>query len=403
MTEKRRSIAAPIIAVLFFLFVAYAFAENIMTPAASLKAVIDGGSIVEQISGFESRYNGAFVNKTAFVDMNGLGHRVLLQRQMSDVYLMGNGHVTGVVGQPPEEGIKANAESVKAFSDWFETEKGGNFIYVQVPMKNSKYDDQLPKGLPDYSNDTADRFLAFLGDDVDKIDLRENMQADGVDFYSLYLKTEHHWNGYGGFYAFQEICQYMQENFGTEIDSAVLDINNYENIILKETSLGHYGQKTGQFFAGYDEFPILVPKFETQQSCFVTHRDVTRTGTFYDAVFDKDFLKAEKRNRGLYGMYIGGDFPLVIHESETAKNSETVMVFIDSYGTIVESYLTTAFRKVIAVDLRWVLRKGMEESAVDFIERYQPDTVIVMFNPNQIGSATSEQFQYGLPEEWLAQ
>ena len=79
------------------------------------------------------------------------------------------------------------------------------------------------------------------------------------------------------------------------------------------------------------------------------------------------------------------------------------MVFIDSYGTIVESYLTTAFRKVIAVDLRWVLRKGMEESAVDFIERYQPDTVIVMFNPNQIGSATSEQFQYGLPEEWLAQ
>jgi hypothetical protein len=191
----------------------------------------------------------------------------------------------------------------------------------------------------------------------------------------------------------------MQEHFGTEIDPAVLDLNSYENVVLQETSLGHYGQKTGQFFAGYDEFPILIPKFETDQSCFVTHRDVTRTGTFYDAVFDKDFLKAEKRNRGLYGMYIGGDFPLVIHESKTAENPETVMVFIDSYGTIVESYLTTAFQKVVAVDLRWVLRKGMEESAVDFIERYQPDTVIVMFNPNQIGSAESEQFRYGVPEQ----
>lgn len=399
MTQKRHSISGPIITVLFFLFVAYAFVENILTPATVAKNILEGADITEQIAGFEGRYNGAFTNKTAFVDINGLGHRVLLQRQMTDVYLMDNGHVTGVVGRPTEEGIKANAESVKEFSHWFETEKNGDFIYVQVPMKNSKYDNRLPKGLVDYSNDTADKFLAFLGDDVDKIDLRETMQSDGVDFYSMYLKTEHHWNGYGGFYAFQEICQYMQEHFGTEIDPAVLDLNSYENVVLQETSLGHYGQKTGQFFAGYDEFPILIPKFETDQSCFVTHRDVTRTGTFYDAVFDKDFLKAEKRNRGLYGMYIGGDFPLVIHESKTAENPETVMVFIDSYGTIVESYLTTAFQKVVAVDLRWVLRKGMEESAVDFIERYQPDTVIVMFNPNQIGSAESEQFRYGVSEQ----
>lgn len=399
MKNKRQIISGSIITVLSLFFMAYAFAENILIPATAVKSVLEGASITEQIAGFEGNYNSAFTNKTAFVDINGLGRRVLLQREMAGVYLMDNGHVTAVVGQPPEEGIKANADSVIAFSQWFETEKDGNFIYVQVPMKNSKYDDQLPNGLVDYSNDTADKFLAFLGDDVDKIDLRENIQSDGVDFYSLYLRTEHHWNGYGGFYAFQEICQYMQEHFGTEIDPDVLDVNNYENVVLEETSLGHYGQKTGQFFAGYDEFPVLIPKFETQQSCFVTHRDITRTGDFYDAIFDKDFLKAEKRNRGLYGMYIGGDFPLVIHESETAKNPETVMVFIDSYGTIVESYLTTAFQKVVAVDLRWVLRKGMEESAVDFIELYQPDTVIVMFNPNQIGSAESEQFKYGLPED----
>ena len=46
--------------------------------------------------------------------------------------------------------------------------------------------------------------------------------------------------------------------------------------------------------------------------------------------------------------------------------------------------------------LRWVLRTGMEETAVDFVSRFEPNTVIVMFNPNQIGSAESEQFQYGL-------
>ena len=186
MTQKRHSISGPIITVLFFLFVAYAFVENILTPATVAKNILEGADITEQIAGFEGRYNGAFTNKTAFVDINGLGHRVLLQRRMTDVYLMDNGHVTGVVGRPTEEGIKANAESVKEFSHWFETEKNGDFIYVQVPMKNSKYDNHLPKGLVDYSNDTADKFLAFLGDDVDKIDLRETMQSDGVDFYSMY-------------------------------------------------------------------------------------------------------------------------------------------------------------------------------------------------------------------------
>ena len=77
------------------------------------------------------------------------------------------------------------------------------------------------------------------------------------------------------------------------------------------------------------------------------------------------------------------------------------MLFIDSYGTIVESYLTTAYQNVIAVDLRWVLRQGWEESAYDFINQYEPDTVIVAFNPNQLIYEDSEQFDYGIPETEL--
>jgi hypothetical protein len=79
--------------------------------------------------------------------------------------------------------------------------------------------------------------------------------------------------------------------------------------------------------------------------------------------------------------------------------SGTVMVFIDSFGTIPEAFLTTAYQNVIAVDLRWVLRTGMEESAVDFINQYEPDVVIVAFNPSQIGNTESEQFIYGVPEK----
>ena len=98
----------------------------------------------------------------------------------------------------------------------------------------------------------------------------------------------------------------------------------------------------------------------------------------------------------MYGMYIGGDFPLVLHKSETAKNDGTVMLFIDSFGTMVESYLTTAYQNVIAVDLRWILRNQMNVTAKELVEEYDPSNVIIMFNPNQLGYAESEQFRYGL-------
>lgn len=73
-----------------------------------------------------------------------------------------------------------------------------------------------------------------------------------------------------------------------------------------------------------------------------------------------------------------GDYPLVIHKSKTADNEGTVMLFIDSFGTPVESFLTTAYQNVIAIDLRC----GWKETAVDFVNKYDPETVIVMFNPN---------------------
>lgn len=400
MNDGKKKRINSILSIGVLLFIACVFVMNLRTTLVAAKDFLLTFDLPRISTDFEGSYNGTFPYKNAFVDINGLGHRLFQQRKMTDVFLLENGHVSAVLADCPDENLQNNAEAIIQFSDWFETKHGGNFLYVQVPMKNSKYQPMLPAGITDASNDIADRFLANLEGKVDNLDLRQPMEAE-TDFYSLYLKTEHHWNGEGGFFAFQKICQYMQEHFGEEIAPMVLDSENYEHVTLQESSLGYYGQKTGQYFAGYDEFPIIYPKFETRQTCTIVHRELTRTGSFYDTVFDWDFLKTAKRNRGLYGLYIGGDFPLVSHHSETAQNPGTVMLFIDSYGTIVESYLTTAYQNVVAVDLRWVLRQGWEESAYDFINQYKPDTVIVAFNPNQLIYADSEQFVYGIPETEL--
>lgn len=46
-----------------------------------------------------------------------------------------------------------------------------------------------------------------------------------------------------------------------------------------------------------------------------------------------------------------------------------------------------------------MLRNNIGKTTVEFVEDYNPDLVIVMFNPSQLGYAESEQFQYGIPDE----
>jgi hypothetical protein len=394
---KPHQIANTIVAIVFIIMIVLIAIQVFPKKYAELKAAVSKKEFTKAYSTvFENSLNNSFPLKFGFVDINGLMRRVLLQREMNDVILLKNGQEHMPMEDRSDEGIAANADSLKQLSDWL-NEKGIAFLWCQVPQKVSELDGQLPAGIVDYSNRVADVFMQDLRDrEVNCMDLRECMTEDGIDRYSLFLKTEHHWSPYGGFYAFQKICEYFRENFGEDIPEYVTDLENYEQTTYHNGSLGHYGQRTGWMFAGFDDFTLIYPKWETRQSSWAPHKELLREGSFYDAIFYADYLEMPWRERGLYATYIGGDWPIVVHHSETAPIDKTVMILIDSYGTVVESFLTTTFKNVIGLDLRWVLRKQIGKTTAEFVEEYQPDIVVVMFNPNQLGSPDSEQFQYGI-------
>ena len=49
----------------------------------------------------------------------------------------------------------------------------------------------------------------------------------------------------------------------------------------------------------------------------------------------------------------------------------------DSFGLPLEGYLATAFREVETLDLRYL----KDTTAVEVIDQFQPDMVIVLYNP----------------------
>lgn len=387
------------ITTVFFLAFIFSFAcKNIAVPFEWVSVLKNGTSTVADVTaGAEEAFNATFPKKTAFVNANGLIHKITLQRLMNGVYLLNNGHGSAGVENASDITILNNAKAVKGFSDWCQ-ERGITFTWAQVPYKNEEGNSQLPAGMEDYSNDVTNRFLNNLDNfNVDYIDLRDSLSKSENGFYSNFYKTEHHWNCFGGFNAFVDICKHMEQEYGDSIDPVVLDRDNYQVDVYEGMHSGYYGDRVGNVFLPAEDFFLLYPKFETHQTCNIIHHDVTRTGNFYDAVFDQSFL-TDDHIHGMYGAYIGGDFPLVEHYSDTAQTDKTIVIFIDSFGTIPESFLTTAYKRVIAIDLRWVLRNGWTTTAVQYVERYDADHVVVMFNPNHIVFVDSEQFKYGVED-----
>ena len=405
---KSSEIANNIISVIFIIICSALFIIIAPVQYSELTSAIKNGTITTGFSQeFEAEVNNSFPQKNFFVDLNGLFHRITLQREMNEVVLLKDGYGTQTVTMEgrSEEMLWTNGKSLAAFNEWL-ADREKNLIYVQVPWKTTSDDLTLPQGVVEESNYIGDTFVSDLESlNVPCLNLNERIKDESIDRHSLFLKTEHHWSPQGGFWAFQEMSHFLMDNYGEAFDETHLDVNNYDEITYENGSLGYYGQRTGAWFVGYDDFTVMIPKFDTKQSCYIVHYNQTREGTFEDAIFDKEKLNLPQCERGLYGMYIGGDYPLVIHHSETASNSKKLMIFIDSFGTIPESYFTTIFQDVIAVDLRWIARKQMGFTACDLVEEYDPDYVIVTFNPNQLGGIEkelglpqSEQFIYGVPQ-----
>ncbi len=396
MKTDIRKISNSFIAVLFCLVCFILCYKILISGRSDLYEIIkhkENGSITDE---FESKINSTFPMKDYFVDINGLFHRMALQREMNKVILLSNGMETEPVPNVEDSGIMANVASVKGLSDWL-AKKDIDFLYCQVPWKIDDENNLLPAGVTDYSNRIADVFLEGLeAEGVDNLDLRKCMRDDGIDRYDMFLVTEHHWSPEGGFYAFQKICDHLRERYGEDIPDYVTEAENYEHETYENGSLGYYANRTGWMFAGFDDFTLIYPKWETRQSSWAPHKELFREGSFYDAIFYTEYLEKKWRERGLYATYIGGDWPVVVHHSETAPVDKNVMILIDSFGTIPESFLTTVYKNVIGLDLRWVLRNNIGKTTAEFVEEYDPNIVIIMFNPNQIGSQESEQFQYGI-------
>lgn len=330
-------------------------------------------------SKLETDIASTFYNKVGFVNLNGAVSNVLGQPSMNGVVKLNNGYLLTTMNYSSDDVLQEYADSTIRFCDYLKN-RGTAFVYASPPYTSGKYDPQLPTGIEDYGNENIDRFMEMLiSAGVDTIDFREKMHEDGINHYDMMYRTDHHWTTEAGFYAYGILEGYIVEKTGCNVDVRVSDINNYTVTTYKKWHLGSNGQRTGIYYAGIDDFKLIIPDFETtiQNSAGIVG-SMQELMINMEPLADKDYT-----SRYTYDYVMGGS--LGNYTNLKCENDIRILIITDSFGKAVNPYLAMGFQQIY-----FASNGGVTGITPEFIENYDPDVVIMMYYPSflQKGSTT---------------
>ncbi len=312
-----------------------------------------------------------------FINVFGAAQNALQRKYIEDpgkqtVVKLNNDYLTFIDERPADPQVIKN---LLKFNRYLKN-LGIPLLYVQAPYKINKYDPQLPAGVIEYGNQNADETLAALSKaGIDVLDLRTKINDSNLDHYSLFFKTDHHWLPEAGLWAFGQVGERLNKRYDFQIPKKYFDANNYEYRTYEDWFLGSIGKRMGVYYGGVDDFTIITPKFETNLTFHIPKFKVLREGSFEKTVFNFDKLEKDYFTANVYATYTGGDPPLNTIFNNQFPQGKSALLLRDSFACPFSPFLALGCSRLDVVDLR-----RFKSSLLNYIEKIQPDVVIIMYN-----------------------
>jgi len=273
----------------------------------------------------------------------------------------------------------------------FANSNGAQLVFFQAPARYDSEYVQLPIAVNDSSRENVNYLYEQLINDNNLIVLNSQYlyKEQNIGFEDLFYKTDHHWTVKTAFWAYIEICKVFNE-IGIGIDQYYYDISNYNYETEKNAFLGSLGERVGELYVGRDDFDLIYPKFDTDYiklASAVYNKSITQGGSntleggFTDAILSYEAIKT-KQIKVTLGSYVSGDISEVIIKNKKPATDKKILILKDSFALPVSAFLSTCFEEEIILDPRYYNEKTIYE----YIAEYQPDVVLVLYNPNAYNS-----------------
>lgn len=350
--------------------------------------------ITTSVKNLDKAYSGmldfksTFINnKGTYIDLNGLMARLMGQKTMNDRVILNNGNLAELRYSKFDPSMQ-----IEQLTELYnrQKEKNKDFLFVLAPSQLSKYDNLIPEGLEknEQTNYDGDNLLEGLnGNNVPYMDLREELNKEGISQKEAFFKTDHHWNIETGFWAYTKIMDRLSKDKTiTKLDKDLLDLKNYNVEIKKDIFLGSSGKRVGKYFAGVDDFPVITPKKEFAFDVDILEKGIHKQGNFEEALCDVNKLKKDYFGLSTYGYYTGADDQRNIINKNSLENKK-VLYIGDSFSRIPLPFLALNFKTIHKRDMR-----HLKENFEEYYEEFDPDIVIVLIGEFHIRGSLKDGF-----------
>lgn len=302
-----------------------------------------------------------------------IGWAYVSYREYNGVVLLPDGMLATFV---EKKNVSSGTASAAEFAEYCHA-RGIEFLYVQVPGKISETSDRGISGSVDFSNQNADELVRGLrAAGVDVLDLREAIEAEGLDHHALFYRTDHHWRVETGLWAARHILEYCRREYQMDVDPELLRADRFTRVVYPDYFLGSFGKKATLSVTEPEDFSLLYPRYETSVYYSVLNRQAETEGDF-SVLYDLRKLETvDYYGQNPYLTFMGGDYAQAVIENRMEPNDLRILVIDDSFGDCVLPFLSLGVSRVDVLDLR-----VFTGSVKRYMEECRPDLVIVQYYP----------------------
>lgn len=331
-------------------------------------------------STFDGRMSEYFVLHDQAINSYGLTQKLLGNSLIDDadesleVLKLKNGYLT--FRQTGDTDYSKLSIYLKDLNDICE-KNNVDMLYVNKVSKNTDDKKLLPENYPYVYNSNYDELESELSaNGVEVLNIESVIEENNIDKYSLFFKTDHHWTPKTGVWVSQLICERINQTYNYSLDTDIYGIGNYSIDTYKNSFLGSQGKRVGVYYAGVDDFDVIVPKYETDIELTIPGENISLKGDFESTLIHRESITPDNllnKDDTAYDTYMKGNHALVHIQNNELKGGRKALLILDSYGCVVAPYLSQSFSNLDCIDLR-----SFTDSLDEYIVSTRPDVVIYM-------------------------
>lgn len=265
--------------------------------------------------------------------------------------------------------------------------QGASFLYLNCISLFSEEANSFGDLPVNDLNPRSDTFLYYLtGYGVDTLDARTVLKNSDLDPSAYRYKTEPHWTTQACFEVFTAVVDTLKAR-GSSIDpdGFYTDSANYRRDVYAQGYLGKLGKMAGATYAGYDDFMLITPTYETDftiSHSLVDDEDDIR-GEFGETILDPHWMSAENiYDNDMYCLYLSEVYSYRKITNHLNTDGPRILVVGDSYMLPVTAFLATAASEVHLLSPYNL--PDNTESLLAYLEEYDFDHVLVGLNPGTL-------------------